>query len=100
MMYSSLKGWWDEGIPLIDIRETQGNNALMSTERRVVVHFPFSSLISGERSCEMPPRNQSFGILLENIEDNSEQQDNLTLILIFFFADKSHANKPYRKPRH
>ena len=98
MMYSSLKGWWDEGIPLIDIRETQGNNALLSTARRVVVHLPFSSLISGERSCEMPPRNQSFGILLEKIDDNSEQQDNDKLLLEFFFADKSKATHQSRKP--
>lgn len=85
-------------MPLIDVRETQGNNAIASTDSRVVVSLPFSALISGERSCELPPRNVAFGILMEEIQDEAKDKCRQEGLRTFFFATCSKATQQSRKP--
>ena len=60
----------------------------------VIVHLPFHSLESGERSCELPPRNVPFAILIPQ----QQQQQVSTKIHNFFFATKSKATSQSRKP--
>ena len=88
---TSLQEWWDLILPLIDVRETQGNNAIASTER-VVVHLPLSTLLSGERSCELPPRNVEFGIMLEEVQDEAEGKCRQQRLQSLFFATSSKGN--------
>lgn len=98
MEYTSLKAWWDLNLPLIDVRETQGNNAIASTDSRLVVYLPFSTLLSGERSCELPPRNMAFGILLEEVHGDAEHEFRQELLRNLFFATSSKATQQSRKP--
>ena len=78
-------------LPLIDIREFQENKCLM-TSNTVVVHLPFSTLKSGERSSELPPRNIKFAVLLD------ETQTNLEEAALFFGQTISQATQQSRKP--
>lgn len=68
---------------------------------RIIVNLPFHSLESGDRSCELPPRNVPFAILLPRNNDNyeeSHQMDYHQTILNFFFATRSKATSQSRKP--
>lgn len=100
MKYSSLQEWWDLNIALIDLRESQSTNQhqLFSTESRVIVCLPLSTLLSGERSCELPPRHVSFGIILDEIQDESHALCRLERLQEFFFATTSKATQQSRKP--
>jgi len=88
----SLSEWWNGvkvgldsspfqqiTLPLIDLRSDQRFSEQRIHPRRsaftssspssslpipVVVHLPFMSLVNGERSCELPPRNVEFAILV------------------------------------
>lgn len=75
----------------------------------IIVHLPFRSLESGERSCELPPRNVPFAILVPEQQNQEQQQasetkyiDNsnhhATQIHNFFFATKSKVTSQSRKP--
>jgi hypothetical protein len=96
MKYSSLMEWWELKLPLVDLREAPTQHALRSTSSRVVVQLAFSSLRSGARSCELPPRHVQFGILIDSncFGDSPEVDD----ILSFFFASSSKATQQSRKP--
>lgn len=96
MNYASLTDWWDLEIPLIDIREKPDEATVLSssTTSRVVVHLAFSTLLSGERSCELPPRHVKFGILCEDDVKKEREQE----MLGFFFATTSKATQQSRKP--
>jgi hypothetical protein len=78
----------------------------------IIVHLPLSSLLSGERTCELPPRNLDFSILipLEYAEtfldqchggrygggdDGGEKQCTIHKL---FFATHSEATMQSRKP--
>jgi SAM-dependent methyltransferase len=95
MNFASLKEWWALAIPLIDIRENQEGIEVLALSKddskRMVVHLPFVSVVSGERSCELPPRHIAFGILVADGQDVQELQD-------FFFATISKATQQSRKP--
>jgi hypothetical protein len=100
MKYLSLREWWDLNLPLIDLRdtETQSTHQLLSTQARVIVCLPFSTLLSGERSCELPPRHVSFGILLEDIQNESQALCRQERLQELFFATSSKATQQSRKP--
>ena len=78
-------------LPLIDIREFQENRCL-TTSNTVVVHLPFSTLRSGVRSSELPPRNVKFALLLD------ESQTTLEEAALFFGQTMSQATQQSRKP--
>lgn len=98
MNFASLTEWWDLDLPLIDVRESQEERALSSAESRVVVYLPFSTLVSGERSCELPPRHVAFGILVEEDHDEAQKEQRQQKLQDFFFATTSKATQQSRKP--
>lgn len=89
-------------LPLIDLRSyEQFNHKHLHTDDTtpVIVNLPLETLISGERSCELPPRHVEFAILVPNtytevfLSRNSECS-----IHNLFFASKSSATQQSRKP--
>lgn len=92
----SLQEWWEETpqLPVVDIREENDENQerLSVPEEVTIVELPFSTLISGERSCELPPRSLSFVVLLD-----PSTQDVLE-IREFFGQVVSKATQQSRKP--
>ncbi len=52
-------------LNLMELAPTGSTSSLTSRHTKVV-HLPFHSLQSGERSCELPPRHVKFAILLPN----------------------------------
>jgi len=58
----------------------------------VVVHLPFETLLSGERSCELPPRHVEFAVLTD---DHDVPRKNVEE---FFGATVSKATQQSRKP--
>jgi hypothetical protein len=86
----TLKDWNEKDrLPVVDIRESQVDGRLMHHDT-VVVHLPLSTLLSGERSCELPPRNVPFAILTQEIDLDSAQA--------FFSATTSKTTQQSRKP--
>ena len=93
----SLTEWYnglsnDQRLPIVDIRETRDDGALVADNDTdvVVVHLPLSTLLSGERSCELPPRHVSFAVLTD--------EANLEVAQTFFGATTSNATQQSRKP--
>ena len=101
----SLKEWWKgeistgitvfvvDRLPIVDIRETQECSSRLlaaGDEGVIVVHLPLSTLLSGERSCELPPRHVSFAVLTEESVLESARA--------FFGATTSRATQQSRKP--
>lgn len=89
----SLQNRWPEDgkkLPLADIRQSQ-NEGWFVNDDVIVVHLPFSTLKSGERSCELPPRHVEFDILVDESMDLQEIQE-------FFGATVSKATQQSRKP--
>jgi len=69
----------------------------------VVVHLPFETLLSGERSCELPPRDVKFAILMplsssSTSSSTSSSSEKESIILDFFFATRSKVTLQSRKP--
>jgi len=67
-----------------------------------VVNLPLSTLLSGERSCELPPRHVEFAILVprqfvQTFRDNDEE-GSLCSIHDLFFASRSKSTLQSRKP--
>lgn len=105
--------WLDVGLSLVDLRcseEYQRRRLLLSPSSiarvhigdttgtfgvspnsSVVVHLPLDSLLSGERSCELPPRHVPFAILVGSGEDDEERAREL------FFATTSRRTGKSRK---
>lgn len=88
MKILSLKDWLELELPLIDLREKVSKP--LYVKNRVVVHLPFSSLVSGERSCELPPRSTEFAILVEEDKEKNYFES-------FFSATISKATQQSRK---
>jgi hypothetical protein len=93
----SLTEWYngqvfnDKRLPIVDIREIRHDGALMTDDTDVVVvHLALSTLLSGERSCELPPRHVSFAVLTDEAV--------LEAARTFFGATTSKATQQSRKP--
>jgi hypothetical protein len=93
-----LLDWWkgsnddaSNRLPLIDLRESQENGSLDSGNA-VIVHLPFSTLNSGERSCELPPRHVKFAVLVDEAEATLDEAAE------FFGRTVSQATQQSRKP--
>ncbi|KAL3804460.1 hypothetical protein HJC23_002499 [Cyclotella cryptica] len=108
-------------LPLVDLRPRQEfeqrhlslatpktiNNAKDNRIVKVpVVNLPLPTLLSGERSCELPPRHVEFAILIPSIyrpyftqdESASSSSSPSSSIHQFFFATQSKATHQSRKP--
>ena len=76
----------DDSAKIVHGSCTTGLNA------SVVVHLPFETLLTGERSCELPPRHVEFAVLTD---DRDVPRDKLEA---FFGATVSKATQQSRKP--
>lgn len=94
----SFEQWMSSGQPLVDVRSQEksanrpiipGNNGDSS---RIVVNLPLHTLLSGERSCELPPRSVPFALLIPNNEDDVEYEQ----IKSFFFSTRSKSTNKSR----
>ena len=92
----------DGVLPLIDLRSNIDQtkcpiiispNHNNQQEQPLVVHLPWDSLMNGERSCELPPRNKMFAILFV-----WKSQSLLDDITNFFMSTKSKVTGQSRKP--
>lgn len=99
-------------LPMVDLRPSQeyeqkciSNRSTGSTGcsyhcTRVVVNLPLETLLNGERSFELPPRNIPFAILVPSryySRNNSSLSIDLDQILFdFFYATRSKATKKSR----
>jgi hypothetical protein len=99
----SLVEWYNSGtfhqqgapvqqrLPIVDIRQAGDDDRVLDPGANiVVVHLPLSTLLSGERSCELPPRHVRFVILTEESVLESAKA--------FFGATMSKATQQSRKP--
>ncbi len=81
-------------LPLVDLRskEAYSTNHLFDVcPSSLIVHLPFEDLLSGERSCELPPRHVEFAILVPFNLDQTQVDE-------LFFATSSKATSQSRKP--
>ena len=69
-------------LPLIDLRNKDDYQSKhiyfpnhWSYKKSTIVNLPLESLISGERSCELPPRNLPFAILIPKTNYLISNQD-------------------------
>ncbi|KAL3808700.1 hypothetical protein ACHAXA_010080 [Cyclostephanos tholiformis] len=73
-------------------------------EPPIIVNLPLSSLISGERSCELPPRHMEFAVLIPRgyarsfLLDNVDARVGECAIRRLFFSSRSESTKQSRKP--
>eukprot|EP00978_Attheya_sp_CCMP212_P009647 scaffold22896_cov44-Attheya_sp.AAC.2 len=95
----SLEHWWKlEGttpLPLVDVRssdefETRRLEGNDKDHGIIVCHLPLESLLSGERSAELPPRTVSFGIVVSLAQRQ--------VAVDFFGATQSKATAASRRP--
>eukprot|EP00956_Cyclotella_meneghiniana_P029463 scaffold71372_cov22-Cyclotella_meneghiniana.AAC.2 len=99
-------------LPLVDLRAksyfdsqhlsykaNNSSNENVSDTTVTIVNLPLSTLISGERSCELPPRHVEFAILIPH-HDIPSFTNNVTSCKIhsLFFATKSKSTSQSRKP--
>jgi len=81
-----------ERLPLVDLRSNEDfEKRHLQQDSSTIVHLPFGDLLSGERSCELPPRHVEFAILVPSQVEGKEIED-------FFFATVSKATSQSRKP--
>lgn len=106
----SVTQWLDgyinnEILPLVDLRSYDEFNKIhlhndAYDAAPLIVNLPLVTLISGERSCELPPRHVEFAILVpNNYADKFISSDKSHCsIHNLFFAAKSSATQQSRKP--
>ena len=93
-------------LSLVDLRPQQEfdqrhlhlshSNSVPTT---TIVNLPLSQLLSGERSCELPPRHVEFAILIPSQYISSFlTKDSTCVIHSLFFANKSTSTLQSRKP--
>ena len=89
-------------LPLVDLRSyEQFHKIHIHTDKAapLIVNLPLETLLSGERSCELPPRHVEFAILVPSTyKDLFESRDSQCSIHNLFFASKSSATQQSRKP--
>ena len=107
-----LDGWSSSGVdnnnsnilPLVDLRSYEEFNKTQihytDDTTPLIVNLPLATLISGERSCELPPRHVEFAILVPNnyTELFSSLNNSQCSIHNLFFATMSSATQQSRKP--
>jgi hypothetical protein len=91
-----LKIWLQNGanerLPLVDLRSKEDfEKRHLQEDSNTIVLLPFDDLLSGERSCELPPRHVEFAILVPSQVEGKAVED-------FFFATVSKATSQSRKP--
>ena len=60
-----------EKLPLVE--EGRGT---VTAPNVVVIHLPWETLVSGERSCELPPRHVEFALLVPSHYNKDDTRDN------------------------
>ena len=92
-------------LPLVDLRSYDEFNKIhlhndAYDAAPLIVNLPLATLISGERSCDLPPRHVEFAILVpNNYADKFLSSDKSQCsIHKLFFAAKSSATQQSRKP--
>jgi hypothetical protein len=102
-------------LPLVDLRTQYEYNthriivppsSNVTHQTPIIVNLPLSTLLSGERSCELPPRHVEFAILVpreyissfSNEEATSSHSCDECNIREFFTATKSKSTDQTRKP--
>lgn len=109
---ATLQKWLDVGgtttsLPLVDLRtnEQYSKRRISINQKKkkssIIVNLPFETLLSGERSCELPPRTVPFAILVPaSYCDNGilSKTHNIHVIFDLFFATVSKATGQSRTP--
>ncbi|KAL7446368.1 hypothetical protein ACHAXM_010154 [Skeletonema potamos] len=89
-------------LPLVDLRSyDEFNKTHLHTDDAtpLIVNLPLETLISGERSCELPPRHVEFAILVPiSCTELFSSRNSQCSIHNLFFASKSSATQQSRKP--
>jgi hypothetical protein len=98
-------------LPVIDLRPkhefvkrhlslSNSTNNSANITQIPVVNLPLPQLLSGERSCELPPRHVPFSILIPNdyISSFLSNDDSSCTIHSLFFATQSTSTLQSRKP--
>lgn len=88
-------------IPLVDLRPSSDYHKKHIINGNVaVVNLPLKFLLNGQRSCELPPRNTSFAILVPCMYYTRTEFNNVVLLdpelLDFFYATQSKVTKQSR----
>ncbi len=65
-------------MKLAPTTSTSTSTSELSPRHTKIVHLPFHTLQSGERSCELPPRHVKFAILLPTTINDDVNADNKT----------------------
>lgn len=85
-----------------DIADTNIKDAMTSTavhnDDVTVVNLPLSTLLSGERSCELPPRHVEFALLIPAQFTQEFRESDDCSIKKFFFATQSKSTMASRMP--
>jgi len=87
-------------LPIIDIRSPSSFSSCRYLPPSVtVVNLPFSTLLSGDRSCELPPRDVRFDLVLDDDVSLAEVAELFTSRCALRSSPPSHAyitNNPSR----
>ena len=88
-------------LPIVDLRPCQQFNQrhLSSTSLAPIVNLPLATLLSGERSCELPPRHVQFAIIIPyRYIDSFVSSHTSCDIHSLFFGTASKTTMQSRKP--
>ena len=98
-MHQWLSGWGEDGktLPLVDLRSREEFDNCHLCSSVTIVNLPLSSLLNGERSCELPPRHVEFAILVPS-QYAQTFLDGCSKIHQLFFASQSKSTLQSRKP--
>mgnify|MGYP000712075109 CR=1 FL=1 len=99
-MHQWLSGWGEDGktLPLVDLRSREEFDNCHLCSSVTIVNLPLSSLLSGERSCELPPRHVEFAILVPSQYAQTFLDGCFSTIHQLFFASQSKSTLQSRKP--
>ena len=107
---TDLEQWFDgrgearQILPLVDLRSIDEFDARRLSFRdghnrkTTIVNLPLNALLSGDRSCELPPRNLEFAILLPKTHIGTFSARDGCVVHDLFFSLKSKSTKQTRKP--
>lgn len=91
-------------LPVVDLRsadEFDARRLSFSVEHRrkgTIVNLPLDALLSGDRSCELPPRNLEFAILVPKVHTGAFSRRDGCVVHQLFFSEFSSSTKQTRKP--
>mmetsp|Transcript_906 Transcript_906/g.2111 ORF Transcript_906/g.2111 Transcript_906/m.2111 type:complete len:430 (-) Transcript_906:1023-2312(-) len=107
---ADLKQWFggrgqaQQILPLVDLRSLHEFDARRlsfrdgHSRKTTIVNLPLDSLLSGDRSCELPPRNLEFAILVPKTHVRTFSARNGCVVHDLFFSLTSKSTKQTRKP--